>query len=111
MDILKIAGIGILGTFLALMLKQYRPELAVLTGAVTGLLIFFIAASKIGGVLDFLKTNALGTGLDAGLLQTMMKITGIAYISEFASDLCRDAGESSMASKIEMGGRILILVM
>ena len=44
-------------------------------------------------------------------LQTILKIIGIAYIAEFGSQVCRDAGEGAVANKIEFAAKVLIMVM
>jgi len=44
-------------------------------------------------------------------IETILKIIGIAYIAEFAAQITKDAGQGAIASKIELGGKILILAM
>lgn len=108
---LKIAGIGLTGAFIALFLKNQKPELAMLVGVATAVLIFLMTVSGLGGIIQFFKGNTLRAGIDSGILNIMIRIIGIAYVTEFAADICRDAGESSLASKIDMGGRIIMAVM
>ncbi len=44
-------------------------------------------------------------------VETILKIIGIAYIAEFGAQITKDAGQGAIASKIELGGKILILAM
>lgn len=59
-------------------------------------------------MLERLATNA---NLNMVYVETILKIIGIAYIAEFGAQITRDAGQGSIASKIELAGKILILVM
>ena len=51
------------------------------------------------------------SGIDTAYVKIVIKIIGVAYICQFASDICKDAGESSIAGKIELGGKIVIITM
>lgn len=54
---------------------------------------------------------AASAGVNMKYVETILKIIGIAYIAEFGAQLTKDAGQGAIASKIELGGKILILVM
>ncbi len=54
---------------------------------------------------------AIGAGINFLYMQTLLRIIGVAYLAEFGSQVCRDAGEGSLASRIEFAAKILILVM
>lgn len=111
MDVLQISLLGILGAMLALTVRQYRPEIAMQVGLVTGLLIFFAALDAFTGVVDYVRQMARSYGLDSTYLGVVVKIIGMAYIAEFAVQVCRDAGENAVAAKVEMGGKALLLAL
>ena len=50
------------------------------------------------------------SNIDIKYVDIVLKIIGIAYISQFASQICSDAGENSIASKIEFAGKVIIMV-
>lgn len=66
---------------------------------------------KIGAVIEVLKRLAENSGMESIYLKTVLKIIGIAYIAEFGAQIVRDAGQESIASKIELAGKVLILVL
>lgn len=66
---------------------------------------------KIGTVIEVLKRLAENSGMESIYLKTVLKIIGIAYIAEFGAQIVRDAGQESIASKIELAGKVLILVL
>ena len=107
--ILKISGICILGSVMCILLKQSgKGELALLTALSASIYILFISFSTLSEIVSNLKRMVENSGLDSGVFKTIMKITGIAYITQTASELCRDAGESALSGKVELGGKLLI---
>jgi stage III sporulation protein AD len=111
MEILQIIGIGLVSTVIIIILRKQKPEIAVQVSIVAGIIIFMMLASKLSAVVDLLEEYANKAGIKPVYFTTVLKITGIAYIAEFGADICRDAGEGAIASKIEMAGKIIIVVM
>lgn len=110
MDIMKIVAVGIVAAVLAVLLREKRPEIAVLVSIVTGLVIFIFIISKLNSVITVLKYFAGKANIDVLYFSTILKVIAIAYITEFGAQICRDAGEGSIASKIELAGKVLIMV-
>lgn len=111
MEIFQIAGVGIIATILIIILKQIRPEFTVLVSIVTGVIIFAFLLPKLSYVIDTISSLSNRVDVDISYFNTLIKIIGIAYIVEFASQICRDAGQNSIAMKIELGGKVLIMVL
>ena len=111
MDILQIVCIGIIAVVLSSTLKAQRPEIALQLSIVTGLLIFIIVVVKLSAVIDFLQTFSKRADIDSTYITILLKIVGIAYIAEFGAEVCKDAGESSVASKIELAGKVTIVIL
>lgn len=111
MEILQVVGIGIIATILTVVLKQQKPEYALQISIVTGLIIFMFVFTKLNYVIQVLSDLAEKVDLDFLYFSTILKVIGIAYIAEFGAQISRDAGESAIASKIELGGKILIMVL
>src|SRR5699024_6163464 len=100
-----------ISTFLALVLKEQKPVFAFLLIVMTGVMIFLLLIGQIEKILDMLKQLAVNSGLNMIYVETILKIIGIAYITEFGAQITRDAGQSSIASKIELAGKVFILLM
>ena len=75
----------------------------------TGVVVLLSVIGELTGVVDTLRALAEQYGVDTSYLGVLLKIIGIAYIAQFGVQLCKDAGESAAAAKVELGGRILIL--
>ncbi len=111
MDILQIVCIGIIAVVLASTIKKQRPEIALQLSIATGLLIFVVVIVKLSAVIDFLQAFSKKANIDSTYINILLKIVGIAYIAEFGAEVCKDAGESSIASKIELAGKVTIVIL
>jgi stage III sporulation protein AD len=111
MEIMQIIGLGIVVTILILVIKQQRPELAVQLSLGLSVIIFLLVVGKISLILDLFRELADKANINQLYLNTVLKIIGIAYVSEFGAQVCRDAGEGAIAGKIEFAGKILIMVL
>lgn len=110
-EIIKIIGIGLIALVIAIILKQYRPEYAIYVSMIAGVLILFLAMGKITGIINLLQSISDKTYINKQFLIILLKITGIAIITEFAVSICSDAGEKAIASKIEIGSKVIIIAM
>lgn len=111
MEIMQIAGLGLVAAVLAVTIRHNKPELAMLLSVATGLMIFLAVLGKIGAVVDILKELSERADLNAIYLTTLLKIVGISYIADFSAQICRDAGEGAVGAKIEFAAKILVLVL
>lgn len=111
MDVLQIVAIGLIATVLIVIIRSQRPELAVLLSVAAGVIIFLLVLGKISSIMDIIKELANKAGINMVYMGTILKIIGIAYIAEFGAQICRDAGEGAVASKIEFAAKILIMVL
>jgi len=111
MEIIKITGIGLISLIIIVVIKQYRPEFAVYVSIIAGLLIMGVVISKLSGIVGILKNLANKASLNSEFLGILIKITGIAILSEFTTSICKDAGEGAIATKVDLGGKIIIMSM
>ena len=111
MDIVKIVGIGLMAGMLINVLRQQRPELAMQLAVATGAMLFLLMISKVMQVVDVMQTLGAKANVEQAHMSTVLKIIGIAYVADFGSQVLQDAGEKSVASKVEMAGKILIMLL
>lgn len=111
MEITKIVGLALLTMLFYVILKERKAEFALQLTVVFGALVFLAMMSKIEAVLRVFEDLALQANVNMFYLNTIFKIIGIAYIAEFGSQICKDAGSSSIAGKIEFAAKILIIVL
>ena len=111
MMILKVISFALVALFLYLLFKDKRGDLAALILLAAGVVIFIYCISQVSEVVNFLKTIADKAGIDTVYIQIVLKILAIAYLASFASEICKDAGAGSLASKVEFSGKMFILVL
>ena len=111
MDIIKIIGIALIGLIIIILLKQYRPEFAIYISLLIGVLILLLVMDELTGIINLLQTFASKASINSDFIALLIKITGIAFLSEFAVSICKDSGEAAIASKIEIGSKIIIISM
>lgn len=110
-EVTKIIGIGLISLIIVVILKQYKPEYAVYVSMAAGVLILAFSVEKLTGIISLLQTIADKTYINQKFLGIILKITGIAFVTEFAVSICSDAGEKAIANKIEIGSKVIIIAM
>lgn len=111
MDIIKIIGVGLISLIIIIIVRQYKPEFTLYVSLLAGALILVFIMDKISGIIDLLTTLSNKTVINNEFLVLLIKITGIAFLTEFAVSICKDSGESAIASKVDMGGKVIIVSM
>ena len=111
MEVTKIIGIGLIALILIIILKQYKPEFVIYVSLIAGALILLISFSKISGIIDLINNLSSRLSVHREFITLLIKITGIAIITEFAVSICRDSNETAIASKVDMGGKIIMVSM
>ena len=109
MLIAKIPAFGIIITIVIILLRHENKELAIVLSLMSGIFIFALTVLELNNVLIEIKSITQNFHINPIYPTILFKIIGIAYICEFASQICIDAGEKSIADKIEVGGKILIM--
>ncbi len=105
----RIAMIGIVGALMALELKSLKSEYSVYLCLGASILIFWHVAEQLDIIIGGIEAIQDCLPLNVGYIQTLMKIVGITYIAEFASDLCKDAGYQTIAGQIQIFGKLSVL--
>lgn len=110
MDITKIAAIAVISTLLIILLKGKNPLFAAITALATTALMAVYTADGLGEIfISFQKLFETG-GIEPVYCKSIIKVIGIAYFTEITSALCRDAGESAIAQKLELAGRVAVII-
>ena len=110
-DVIKILAIGLISLIIIIIIKQYKPEFAIYISIITGILMFLMIIQRIEGIINLLKNLSNKSGVNNQFIELLLKITGIAFLTEFAINICKDSGESAIANKIEIGSKVIIVSM
>jgi len=112
MEIFQIVGLALTATLIIILVRQAQGgDMALLVSLVVGVIIFLLLLDRIGTVVRLLADLSDRAGINQFYLNTVLKIIGIAYVAEFGSQICRDAGENAIAGKVELAAKVLIMVL
>ena len=111
MEVIKIIAIALVAVVLIILLKQYKPEFALYISLLTGILIIILVMDKLTGIIQLRESISNKANINNQFIAILIKITGIAFLSEFAVSICKDAGETAISNKIEIGTKIIIISM
>lgn len=108
MEIINIVLLGIGAVVLSSVLKKDNPQFALMVSIVAGAVILIKVMGYFFSVISQVYDIAYAGGIDEGYISIILKITGIAYLAQIGADICKDAGESAVGTKIEIAGKIFI---
>lgn len=111
MDITKVIILAFVSTALILTLTQTNKEIGLYIRITCGVLIFFIIISKLQGVMTLFTELINKTTISDVYIKIIFKVIAISYLTEFSSEICKDAGESGIASNLQLSGKVLIMFM
>ena len=111
MDIVKIIGIGLVGTISSALVKEAKPSLAIGISMVTAMVIFVYVISALDYSISVIKNICDRVEIDPQTIGAVIKMTGVSYLAEFGAGVCLDAGERAIASKIELAGKVIIVTL
>jgi len=110
LDILRILGIAVLAVILSFIFKEYKKEYSVMLLIGGGIIITLWGITRLGPVVDYMR-ELTEAGSISEYFSVILKVLGISFIVQVGADICRDFGESGIASKIEFAGKAAILAL
>ena len=111
MSILQIAGLGLVTVVFSVLLKEYHAPSAVFLPLAFGVIVFGQIFEQLAVILETFRQISVRAGVNTLYLAVVFKVIGIAYLGEFAAQICRDSGNTAIAAKIELAAKIIILAM
>lgn len=106
----KITVLAIIGSFLVMEVKHLKPEYGQLLLIAVGLFLLYMAVSRLERIVAFYQELSGLISLQKTYVAILLKLIGIAYLCEFAANLCKDAGCQTIAGQVEMIGKLSILL-
>ena len=111
MNIIAFVGAGIIGAVLSVVLRQYKPEFSIYITLITGMLMLGAAVTAVKPVIETVSGYLQIADPDTSYADVLIKSLAVCYITQMASDSCADAGEKSIAAKIELAGKFAIVLL
>ena len=109
MEITKILLISICTVIFSSFLKPQRPEIAVLLTLLAGAMVIYLILPYAAAAVNEARLAAIKLNINSEYFKALLKIVGISYIVQYGAEICRDAGEGALSTKIEMAGKLILL--
>lgn len=111
MDMIKVLGVGITGAILALVVKESKPQMALVISIAVAAVLMLMILSQIEYVLNVVYVTASSLNINMEHISAIFKMVGVSYLSQIGSLMCKDAGQSAIAAKVELAGKVIIVVL
>ena len=108
---MQIIGISICGLLLTVLLRDYNKTISIIVMLSAAIIIFLLVLDGLSGVFTYIAEISSGAESTAEYIKLMMKVLGITLISQFAADMCRDAGENTLANQTDTAAKIIVVLM
>ncbi len=108
-EALKTAGFAVTAAMAAFALRAAHRQAGAGVAIAAGLMLFFFAVTQFSKAAEALRFLSGRAGVGDETVTLLLKMTAVAYIAEFAAQLCRDAGENGLAAKAALCGKVLLL--
>ncbi len=110
MDILQVAGLAILGVFVALLLKETKASYSTLIGIAMALILCGYMLTSLIEVIDILRSVWSVITNNEYFLSILLQVVGITYVCELTTSICKEAGYATLAGQVTMAGKIAVLL-
>lgn len=107
MEIIKIIGVGLLTLIISILLKDVKKEFSIYAVIIGTSIILFLSMDVLKEIINFIE--GLTKNVNGEFIKILLKMTGIAILTEYAVSLCKDSGENAIATKIDLGGKIILI--
>lgn len=111
MEIVQVIGLAIVVTVIGTVLRQIKPEMAIQLSILAGVAIFLLIMDKIRIIIDLMQKLADQANISSYYLFIILKVVGVAYLAEFGCQICKDAGENALATKVEIAAKIFVVIL
>lgn len=110
MDLFAIIGTALISAAVCVLLLQYKSEYAMLVSLCCGILLFFMIISSLKPAIETMSELMQKANINLSYVKAIVKTLGVCYVTQLAADSCRDAGQSAIASKVELAGKVFIVL-
>ena len=111
MNITALVGLGLVAAVLSIILRQYKQEFGLYIPLIAGIVILTAVISAMRPALDTVKNLMESAQMNGVYGQTLLKGLAVCYLTQLATDACKDAGETAIAGKLELSGKIAVVVL
>lgn len=106
-----VIGVLLCAAMLCTVLRTQRPEIATCLALAAGAAVLFLILKQILPLIGAVRRMLTAGNLSEQYVAVVLKAAAVCLLTQLTADTCRDAGETALAGKAELTGRILMLVL
>ncbi len=110
MNIVGICALAVVVAVTAVTLNRYNAEMSLMVAVAGCIFIFLSLLSSFTSLYDTISKILSNSGMSIGYITVLLKAVGVCFVTEFACDICKDAGQSALASNVSLAGKVMVLV-
>lgn len=110
MNIIKVCIIGMSFIIISGILKENKSSYSIYINMAVCIIIFFYVLSKLEILIELINEVQGYININAAYIKALVKMIGIAYVAEFTSSICKDAGYQAISGQIDIFGKLSILI-
>ncbi|MCH5350335.1 MAG: hypothetical protein J1F39_00005 [Clostridiales bacterium] len=109
MEIFRIVAVALITAFCVMILRDVKSELALIVGLAGGVIVVLSVVNYFSDIFGVISNIAKRAGLATSVVSLLFKIIAVGYITEFSASLIEDAGLSSLADRVTLAGKLIIV--
>lgn len=109
---MRLVGFGMVAVVMLVVLSQFQQRslsMVVRLGVVVVIMLAILM--PLGQVLGAMNRLVALSHIRGLYFTVLLKVVGIAYLATLGSQVAHDVGEQAIGTKIELAGKVLILVL
>ncbi len=111
MSLFQTILFAVVAAMLVMAIREMAPQMSFYLSLFVAAILFLAIMQRLTGLLVPIERLAEAANVNVVFFATVLKIVGIAYVAEFGAQIARDAGVASIAGKIELLGKLAIIVL
>ena len=110
MNMLTICGFCIASVLACKALENDSRQIKIVLTLVVAAVLLISTIGFVSQIISAVSSLFETANIDNMYLRIIFKSLGVTYLTQFASDYCKDCGENAISSQVLLAGRIAIVV-
>ena len=91
--------------------REYKKEYVIYIVLISSIVILYVSLESFKEIIRFINEVSNLENYNVNFIKILLKLTGVSIILEYVISVCKDCGENTIASKIDLGGKIILISM
>lgn len=111
MNLIAVSFAAVIVVLIAIKIKDMDSGYGVILSMAGCVMVMYFVVIRFRQIADYIDRITAYISVNITYIDVILKMIGLAYVCQFSSDLCRDAGYNAIASQVEMAGKISLILL